>query len=47
MTYSIFNIEQRSGHMTSNVSLMRQNVRQIAQPIGMMNSFFLEITLLS
>jgi uncharacterized protein YoxC len=40
MTYSMFNIEQRSGHMTSNVSLMRQNVRQIARPMGMMNSFF-------
>lgn len=40
MTYSMFNIEQRTGHITGNVSLMRQNVRQIARPMGMMNSFF-------
>ncbi|MCW8920620.1 MAG: translation initiation factor 2 [Sedimenticola sp.] len=40
MTFSLFNIEQRTGHMTGNVSLIRQNVRQIARPMGMMNSFF-------
>ena len=31
------NIEQRFGHMTGSVAVMRENVRQISGPMGFMN----------
>lgn len=36
---SMSNIQQRAGHMTGNIALMRENVRQIARPMGIMNPF--------
>ncbi|MCW8907505.1 MAG: translation initiation factor 2 [Sedimenticola sp.] len=36
---SMFNIQQRAGNMTGNISIMRENVRQIARPMGIMNPF--------
>lgn len=39
MRSSMFNIQQRAGNMTGNISLMRENVRQIARPMSSMNPF--------
>jgi len=36
---SMSNIQQRAGNMTGNISLMRENLRQIARPMGAMNPF--------
>lgn len=33
------NIDQRTGHMVGSVATMRENVRQIARPMGVMNPF--------
>ena len=33
------NIDQRTAHMTGSVGVMRENVRQLARPMGAMNSF--------
>ncbi|MCB1857454.1 MAG: translation initiation factor 2 [Gammaproteobacteria bacterium] len=35
----MLNIDQRVLHMTGSVASMRENVRQIAKPMGMMNPF--------
>lgn len=39
MQKSMLNIQQRAGNMTGNISLMRENVRQISRPMGFMNPF--------
>ncbi|PLX63346.1 hypothetical protein [Sedimenticola selenatireducens] len=39
MKQGMLNIEQRTGHMTGNVSIMRENVRQMSRPMGVMNPF--------
>ena len=39
MKRGMFNIEQKAGHMTNTITIMRENVHQIARPMSMMNSF--------
>ncbi len=39
MSQSMANISVRVGRMTGGVTIMRENVRQIARPMGAMNSF--------
>ena len=35
----MINVDQRFGHMTSGVAVMRENVHQISGPMGFMNPF--------
>jgi len=39
MQGAMTNIDQRVGHMVGSVASMRENVRQIARPMGAMNPF--------
>lgn len=36
---AMINVDQRVGHMTGSVTSIRENVRQISRPMGVMNPF--------
>jgi hypothetical protein len=38
MSHGMQNVDQRLGHITGGVGIMRHNVREIARPMGAMNS---------
>ena len=39
LSQGMFNIDTRMTHMIGGVTIMRENMRQISKPMGMMNPF--------